>query len=178
MGAKVNGKKRSSPRTCGLIMSIRQIEGCLPNHSKDVQEIFKGALKLISQPKFNVKLVSDAEESGIIHQRIFDNLRDCDIVIIDVSGQNPNVMFEFGWRSRSNKPFVVVKDDKTEYVFDIGIVEHLSYPRDLRYNSIVEFQKALAAKVLATYKKAQGSPFVRSFGRSARTVRRAHLRMN
>src|SRR5690606_35815500 len=91
------------------------------------------------------------------------------IVVCDVSGKNPNVMFELGMRLAFDKPTVIVKDDKTDYSFDTGIIEHVGYPRDLRFSKIVLFKDKLSEKVKATYQKSLSDPehstFLKSFGR-------------
>jgi len=97
------------------------------------------------------------------------NLYDNPILVCDVSGKNPNVMFEFGIRLAFDKPTVIIKDDCTDYCFDTGILEHLEYPRDLRFKSIVGFKKKLTEKIKATYHKSirdkEYSPFIKHFGK-------------
>ncbi|MDX6497902.1 MAG: hypothetical protein QOG23_1162 [Blastocatellia bacterium] len=77
-------------------------------------------------------------------------------------------MFELGLRLAFDKPTVIIKDDKTDYSFDTGIIEHVTYPRDLRFAKIVDFKNTLADKVAATHKAALSdpnhSPFLRNFG--------------
>jgi hypothetical protein len=74
-----------------------------------------------------------------------------------------------GMRLAFDKPTVIIKDDKTDYSFDTGIVEHISYPRDLRFSRIVSFKASLAEKVLATYRAATTNPdhstFLKNFGK-------------
>ncbi|MFA6921651.1 MAG: hypothetical protein WC216_07380 [Gallionella sp.] len=68
-----------------------------------------------------------------------------------------------------DKPTVIIKDDKTDYAFDTGIIEHVPYPRDLRFSRIVTFKTSLAEKVLATYRAAINDPthstFLKNFGK-------------
>ena len=89
-------------------------------------------------------------------------------MVCDVSGKNPNVMFELGMRLAFDKPTIIVKDDKTTYTFDTAPIEHLEYPRDLRFAKIVEFQESLSSKIEATHKKAQTdknyTTFLKNFG--------------
>jgi hypothetical protein len=77
-------------------------------------------------------------------------------------------MFELGIRLAFDKPTIIVKDDKTAYSFDTSNIEHLEYPRDLRFSKIVEFKKKLADKIAATYKKATTdatyTTFLKHFG--------------
>lgn len=86
----------------------------------------------------------------------------------DVSGKNPNVMFELGMRLAFDKPTIIIKDEKTSYSFDTSPIEHLEYPRDLRFTKIVEFKDALKEKIGATYKRSVEDPsyttFLKHFG--------------
>jgi hypothetical protein len=155
--------------SCGLVMPISALDGYSAEHWEEVKSIIIEAVDSIKSPKFLVKLVSDADDIGIIQKRIVQNIYTNDIIICDVSGKNPNVMFELGMRLGFDKPVVIVKDDKTDYSFDTGIIEHITYPRDLRFSYIVDFKKTLASKVTGTYKtsinKPDQSPFLKNFGK-------------
>lgn len=154
---------------CGLIMPISTIDGCSADHWAEVKAVITEAIESINEYEFTVNLVSDSDESGVIQKRIVQNVYSADIVVCDVSGKNPNVMFELGMRLAFDKPTVIVKDDKTDYSFDTGIIEHVGYPRDLRFSKIVLFKDKLSEKVKATYQKSLSDPehstFLKSFGR-------------
>lgn len=158
----------AQPLTCGLVMPISALDGCTAEHWAEVRSILTDSIEAIPDPKFAVRLVSEADDVGVIQKRIVQNVYGSSIVVCDVSGRNANVMFELGMRLAFDKPVVLIKDDKTDYSFDTGIIEHLPYPRDLRFSRIVEFRQALAAKVLSTYKaslEADHSPFLKNFGK-------------
>ncbi len=150
---------------CGLVMPISAIDGCSDQHWLDVRAILTAAIETAG---FQASLVSYADESGIIQKTIIQNLYQNPIVVCDVSGKNPNVMFELGIRLAFDRPTIVVKDDKTAYSFDTSPIEHVPYPRDLRYAQIVKFQESLATKVKATHEKATTDPtyttFLKNFG--------------
>ncbi|WP_430817878.1 hypothetical protein [Carboxylicivirga sp. RSCT41] len=152
-------------KRCGIVMPISSIDGCSAEHWSEVLEILKES---IGQAEFEPLLVSDADDSGIIQKRIIHNLYSNDIVVCDVSAKNPNVMFELGMRLAFDKPTIIVKDDKTDYSFDTSIIEHLTYPRDLRFSKIVTFKEALKRKIQATYKAATSdseyTTFLKNFG--------------
>ncbi|MHC2215542.1 hypothetical protein [Rhizobium leguminosarum] len=76
-------------------------------------------------------------------------------MVCDVSGKNPNVMLELGMRLAFDKPVIIVKDDKTTYSFDTAPIEHLGYPRDLRYQTIVDFKESLSSKITNTVTASQ-----------------------
>lgn len=151
--------------TCGIVMPISAIDGCDESHWSDVQDILTEA---IESAGFEANLVSNADDVGIIHKRIIQNLYDNPIVVCDVSGKNPNVMFELGLRLAFDKPTIIVKDDKTAYSFDTSAIEHIEYPRDLRFSRIVEFKQKLSEKIRFTHQKATSdssyTTFLKHFG--------------
>jgi len=150
---------------CGVVMPISTIDGCSESHWADVLEIVTEA---IEEAGFDANLVSNADDVGIIHKRIIQNLYDNPIVVCDVSGKNPNVMFELGMRLAFDKPTVIIKDEKTTYSFDTSTIEHIEYPRDLRFSRIVDFKIKLTEKIVATHKRASTDPnfttFLKHFG--------------
>lgn len=65
-----------------------------------------------------------------------------------------------------DKPVVIIKDDKTDYLFDISPINHLQYPRDLRFKKIVEFKKLLINDVdKAISFKDKGNSYLSNFGK-------------
>jgi len=142
-------------------MPISAIADCSPEHWAEVLAIIKDCAEAEG---CDTTLVSEAEETGIIQKRIVQNLYTADIIICDVSGKNPNVMFEMGMRLAFDKPIVIIKDNKTDYSFDTAPIEHLSYPRDLRFNKILEFKVSLRKKLKAGIAGKNSHSFLKSFG--------------
>ena len=149
---------------CGIVMPISSIEDCSSTHWDEVKRILTDA---ISSAGYEANLVSDADDSGVIQKRIVQNLYSNEIVVCDVSCKNPNVMFELGMRLVFDKPTIIVMDDGTNYSFDTGIIEHLTYPRDLSYFKIVKFKETLRDKIKGTIEKAKKpdyTTFLKNFG--------------
>ena len=78
-------------------------------------------------------------------------------------------MFELGLRLAFDKPTIIVKDDETKYSFDTSVIEHLMYPKDLRYHSIENFKIDLRQKIKKTYARYLKDPstystFLKNFG--------------
>lgn len=150
--------------SCGLVMPISGSTEYTEQHWQDVALIIKEAL---AGTNFSVELVSNSDEVGVIQKRIVQNLYGCDLVICDVSAKNPNVMFELGMRLAFDKPAIVIKDSITSYSFDTAPIEHLVYPRDLRYHTIQAFKQKLREKALATYEASlqpEYTTFLKHFG--------------
>jgi hypothetical protein len=165
--AEKNTIQKISKLACGIIMPISAQPGCSAEHWSEVRSIIEESILTIDDPKFDARLVSDADDVGVIQKRIVQNIYSAEIVVCDVSCKNSNVMFELGMRLAFDKPTVIIKDDQTDYSFDTGIIEHLTYPRDLRFSKIVSFKKALADKVRATYHASldpKNSTFLKNFG--------------
>jgi hypothetical protein len=162
---KAKAAAPNSDIACGIVMPISAIDNCTESHWADVQEILSESIEVAG---FTPNLVSNADEVGIIQKRIIQNLYQNPVVVCDVSGKNPNVMFELGMRLAFDKPTIIVKDDKTSYTFDTSPIEHLEYPRDLRFAKIVEFKEELTAKIKATHEKATAdrnyTTFLKHFG--------------
>lgn len=77
-------------------------------------------------------------------------------------------MFELGIRLAFDKPTIIIKDDKTSYSFDTAPIEHLVYPRDLRFSQIVDFKQTLSLKIKSTHSAATTdknyTTFLKHFG--------------
>ena len=146
-------------------MPISAIDGCPESHWKDIYEILSDS---IDSAGFTANLVSKSDDVGIIQKRIVQNLYDNPIVVCDVSGKNPNVMFELGLRLAFDKPTIIIKDDITSYSFDTSPIEHIEYPRDLRFSKIIDFKKKLSEKISATSHKSENdsnyTTFLKHFG--------------
>ena len=159
-------------RRCGIIMPISPIDGCGPEHWLEILSILK---EVSIEAGFEPNLVSDADDIGIIQKRIIQNVYNNDIIICDVSCKNPNVMFELGMRLAFDKATVIIKDDKTDYSFDTGVIEHIGYPRDLRFHKILEFKDNLKKKLISTFEKAKSDPNYSTFLKSFGEYKIAHL---
>jgi len=150
--------------TCGIVMPISEIDGLPPSHWSEVLQLLIGSAE---NAGFQSKLVSESNFSGVIQQRIIQNLYQNELVICDVSGQNPNVMFELGLRLAFDKATIVVVDDRTKISFDTSPIEHLIYPRDLRHGKMIDFTSRLTEMIKATHLESQKdgySTFLKHFG--------------
>ncbi len=148
---------------CGLVRPIASAGDYSVQHWADVHDILSDAA---TQAGYRLALVSETDVSGTILGDIVSNLYNNEIVICDVSGRNPNVMFELGMRLAFEKPVVIVVDDETPFSFDISPIRHLVYPRALRYADIVDFKKKVAAALhgVREGKFSSGPGYLQQFG--------------
>jgi hypothetical protein len=59
------------------------------------------------------------EGSDIIQSTIVNKLIDADLVIVDLTEHNPNVLFELGLRMAMEKPTILIKSKDTPAIFDV-----------------------------------------------------------
>jgi len=161
----VDEKKFQSKPKCGIIRPISAMGETYPE--KHWQEIADILDEVVKGAGFESNLVSNGSAVDVIQTRIVQNLYHYPLVICDVSGANANVMFELGLRLAFDKATISIKDRETGYNFDTSPIEHINYPRDLHYPSIIEFKHELKEKFLSTFEAQQGegySPFLKRFG--------------
>jgi tetratricopeptide (TPR) repeat protein len=66
---------------------------------------------------------------GRITDQILESIGNCDLVIADITGNNPNVMFELGYARALNKPTIIVNQDIAAAPFDIAEMRQIVYDR-------------------------------------------------
>lgn len=150
---------------CGIIMPI----GGMPpdydaSHWTDVRKVIDSA---IVKADMRPQIVSESFESDVIQKRIIHNLYNNPVVVCDVSGLNPNVMFELGMRLTFKKPVVIITDDIDAIPFDTNVIEHLPYPKGLHFHEINSFIDSLSSKILhlrQKYSNGTFKSFIEDFG--------------
>lgn len=165
-------KSKVSPQTsfeemvCGYVMPISDTPDYRSGHWEDIKSMLDEVT--ISLGFKESRIVSTGLDVSTIHKRIVNNIYNDDIIICDVSSRNPNVMFELGMRIAFDKPVVIIKDNATQYCFDSGTIEHLEYPKDMRYSEIDKFKILLQQKIEKTIEHHKSnpdeSPILSSFG--------------
>ena len=98
----------------------------------DIRNRADKLFKYIIQPVceicgFDVIRVDQINASDSITQTIIDNLETADLVIADISGHNPNVFYEIGFRTRAKKPIVHLKPAGENLPFDINTIRTFDY---------------------------------------------------
>lgn len=132
---------------CFIIMPIADMPGYETRHFDRVYtHIIKPAC---IKAGFEPVRADDVTNSNFIVLDILRKIVEYDIAICDLSGRNPNAMYELGLRQAFNKKTVLIKDEKTINPFDVQAFRHVEYDSSLRidnaYANINSITKALTS---------------------------------
>ena len=90
--------------------------------------------------KYGFELVRIDEQplcGDVIFDRITEHLLKDDLVIVDITGRNPNVFLEMGYRMAIKKPMILISDkNEYPYPFDISGYSILSYGMTLTESDV------------------------------------------
>lgn len=84
----------------------------------------------------NVLRADDIKSTNYIIIDILNRIISSSIVICDLSSKNANVFYELGIRQAFDLPVVLVKDRKTDRVFDIQGLRTIDYDSSMRIDSV------------------------------------------
>ena len=90
---------------------------------------------------FIVKAAHQESEGGSITRSVIQHLLEDDLVVADLTGLNPNVMYEVAVRHAIRKPIVLLTQDLRTLPFDIADQRTLEYVNDLA--GVKELQETL-----------------------------------
>lgn len=135
-------------KECFVMMPFSEPAGYQKDHFKRVFDfLIKPACE---KAGFKAKRVDENSKTGIIMLEILDMLVECDIAICDMSSRNPNVFYELGLRQAFDKKCVLIKDEKTDYPFDVNMLRTVDYDSSLRIDLIQEKVEDLALAIKET----------------------------
>ena len=109
----------------------------LDNEDSDIRTISDTIFNKILSPvlqelNYNVSRSDKINQPGSLQTQIMEKLVMSDIVIADISENNPNVMYELGIRHKQIKPTIIVKRKNTfaNIPFDITTIRIISIDMD------------------------------------------------
>jgi|GEM_PF-1536392 len=82
---------------------------------------------ILTEMGFNVKEPLEIASPGSITNHIINQLIDADLVVANLTGPNPNVMYELAVRHSANKPVVTLAEHSTVIPFDIYAERTIRY---------------------------------------------------
>jgi len=118
----------------------------MPFWSQDIvfeyNKLFKEICNEISnKAKVEIELIPIMNHYGKskrIDRHIMDKIKESDIFIANITGNNRNVIFEVGYAEACNKHMIILKEesDKKIVPFDMDKLRRISYCKQIYYNDI------------------------------------------
>jgi hypothetical protein len=136
-------------KKCFIIMPISDQEGYEKGHfSRVYKHLIKPACE---KAGFSPIRADDENVTNYIVIDIIRKIIDADIVLCDLSAKNPNVLYELGLRQAFNKKSVLVKDIKTNRIFDIQGLRTIDYDDKLRIDEVEIAINSISKSLRETY---------------------------
>ena len=101
----------------------------MPFHKDFLDVYFLGILPAVREAGFDLLRVDQTHSFRGITQRVWDGIANSSFVIADLSGHNPNVMYEVGLAHALGCRTFLLKDDATDIPFDVRDHMVLNYSR-------------------------------------------------
>jgi hypothetical protein len=142
----------STEKKCFVIMPISDQDGYHTGHFK---RVYHHIIKPACEKAGFIAIRADEEnKTNYIVIDIIRKIIEADIVICDLSAKNPNVMYELGLRQAFNKKSVLIKDNKTNRVFDIQGLRTIDYDEALRVDEVANTITAISVALIETMESA------------------------
>lgn len=118
---------------------------------KNADQLYQHIIKPVCEKcGFAAQRVDEFNTPDLITQEILEALNDYDLVIADLTGHNPNVFFEIGYRARSQKPIIHLKRKDEIIPFDVSTIHTFEY--DLTDLDMVTATKDRLEQVIKNFK--------------------------
>ena len=144
---KQNWGGKDFMKTCFVVSPIGETDSEI---SSNADKLFKYIISPVCEScGFEPVRVDQINDSDSITQTIIDKLLSSELVIADISGHNPNVFFEMGYRKCTDKPIIHLKKKGETIPFDVNTVRTFEY--DLTDLDNVEETKKRLEQTIGTF---------------------------
>ena len=144
---KQNWGGKDFMKTCFVVSPIGETDSEIRSNA---DKLFKYIISPVCEScGFEPVRVVQINDSDSITQTIIDKLLSSELVIADISGHNPNVFFEMGYRKCTDKPIIHLKKKGESIPFDVNTVRTFEY--DLTDLDNVEETKKRLEQTIGTF---------------------------
>lgn len=149
-----NASKNAEEKTCFIVTPIGSDADPIRRH-------IDGIIDAVIRPElrdkgYKVIVPHRVPNPGTITKQIVQDIYNSDLVIVNLTGNNPNVMYELALRHCFNKPLILIAERGTKLPFDIVVERTIYYINDAQ--GVLELREQLSEALSAVEKGAYESP--------------------
>ncbi len=139
---------------CFTIMPFTVRDVDLQRYTNDANhwdEVYRGLITpAVGAAGVDCERDDEDTTTRLITENIWRKIETADVVLCDLSSHNPNVYLELGWALRADKRFVLIKDDVTQFNFDLNQFYTYEYSHQLQPSSLQRSIPEMADVIRAT----------------------------
>lgn len=117
-------KKSSPKKTCFFVTPIGAEKSSIRTKT---EELYAEVILPVFEESYNITVAHRICETGKINDDIIAHIQNDDLVIVNLTELNRNVLFELGLRYGLAKPFILIAEKGTELPFDITVERTFFY---------------------------------------------------
>lgn len=140
-----------------------------PNGSpirRKIDGVIECAIRPALENKYEVIVSHEEKNSGSIKSNIIKNIYECDLVIANLTTQNPNVMYEVALRHAVAKPIIHITENLDDLHFDINDHRTIEYRDDMK--GVIELREQIISLLSSIENSNEriSNPIVDSLGKT------------
>lgn len=129
-------------KTCFIITPIGNATDPIRRH---IDGVIEAAITPVLKDNYEIITPHKLPNPGSINKQIIQNIYESDLVIANLTNNNPNVMYELAFRHCTGKPTVTIAEQGTVLPFDVSNERTIYYVND--YEGVIELKQKLNESV-------------------------------
>lgn len=125
-------------RKCFIITPIGDEKDSIRRH---IEGIIDAVIMPVMENDYDIQVAHRLFEMGSINKQIMELIYKSDLVIANLTGTNPNVMYELAFRHTLGLPVITIAEKGTKLPFDVSTERTIFYTNDL--HGVIDIQKEL-----------------------------------
>lgn len=125
-------------RKCFIITPIGEENDSIRRHIEGIIDV---VIMPVMKDDYDIQVAHRLFEMGSINRQIIELIYKSDLVIANLTGTNPNVMYELAFRHTLGLPVITIAEKGTKLPFDVSTERTIFYTNDL--HGVLDIQEEL-----------------------------------